>query len=469
MRSNCMTEGLKILDLSRLRMSPGRIIPISFLVTILLGAVLLMLPVSSANGQWTGFLTALFTSTTSVCVTGLVVVDTYAYWSLVGQIVILLLIQVGGLGVVAVGAMIMMLRRKKFNLGNRMLLGDALNVDRSQGVLFLLTRIFKGVLIVEGIGALLCMIEFIPILGVKKGIWASVFQSISAFCNAGIDVVAPDSMIGFNASPLLMVVTMILIVLGGLGFVVWFDLLDGVKKGVRQRRSITGIFKHLPEHSKVVLFMTGVLLLFGTLAVLFFEYDNPATIGNMSLGGKIINSLFQSVTFRTAGFATIPQESMTEVTCIIGYILMFIGGSPVGTAGGIKTVTAFLFFMNAFSYVTGRKENVVFNRRVPEEVMRKAAAIVLISMTTVVVATLLLMVFDKVGLVDAMFEVVSALGTVGLTRGLTPGLDAAGRIIIIISMYLGRIGPISMAIFFAKGSGAATNMIKHADGRFYVG
>ncbi|MBR4574885.1 MAG: potassium transporter TrkH [Lachnospiraceae bacterium] len=457
------------LNVSRIRMSPGRIIPVSFLATILIGAVLLMLPLSSADGSATDFLTALFTATTSVCVTGLVVVDTYAHWSFFGQIVILVLIQVGGLGVVAVGSMIMMLRRKKFNLGNRMLLGDALNVDRSQEVMNLLIRIFRGVLIVEGIGALLCMITLIPLLGVEKGIWASIFQSVSAFCNAGMDVIGPDSMIGFNASPLVMVVTMALIVLGGLGFVVWFDLMDGIKKGIRQHRHLPGVFKHLPEHSKVVLLVTGVLLLSGAVAVFAAEYNNPDTIGNMSLGGKILNSFFQSVTFRTAGFATIPQEKMTELSCVAGYILMFIGGSPVGTAGGIKTVTIFLFFMNAISYVTGRKENVVFNRRVPEEVMRKAAAIVCISLVTVVAATVFLMSFDRLALTNALFEVISALGTVGLSRGVTPNLDSAGRIIIIVSMYLGRIGPISMAIFFAKGSGAATNMIKHADGRFYVG
>ena len=457
------------IDLSRLRMSPGRVIPVSFFVTIMIGAILLMLPVSSTSGEWTPFLTALFTSTTSVCVTGLVVVDTYAYWSVFGQVVILILIQIGGLGVVAVGAMIMVLRRKKFNLGNRKLLGDALNVDKTQGILFFLTRIFRGVLFVETLGAIVCAIKLVPLLGWTKGLWAAFFQSISAFCNAGIDVIGPNSMIDFNDSPLLMGVIMILIVLGGLGFVVWFDLIDALKKGIKQHRSPVSTFRHLPEHSKIVLVMTAGLLVIGTLAVFAAEYDNPSTLGNMTFGQKLLNSLFQSVTFRTAGFASIPQEAMTELSCVTGYVLMFIGGSPVGTAGGIKTVTAFLVFMNAISYITGRKENVVFNRRVSEEVMRKAAAIMLISMMTVLVMTVLLMSFDNVVLTDALYEVISALGTVGLSRGLTPNLDSAGRIVITVSMYLGRIGPISMAIFFAKGSGAATNMIKHAEGKFYVG
>ena len=454
--------------LKKIRIKPVHYIPLSFLLVITAGALLLMLPAASASGAGTDFLTALFTATTSVCVTGLVVVDTYAHWSLFGQFIILILIQIGGLGVVAVGSMIMLIRRKKFFLGDRMLLGDSLNVDRSKGLLLFLIRMFRGVFTVELIGAALCAVKFIPMFGIAHGLWTSLFQSVSAFCNAGMDVVGPNSMIDLRGSYILMFTTMILIVLGGIGFVVWFDLTDGIRNCIRYRYSPSMFFSRLPEHSKLVLMITAGLIVFGTACIFFAEYNNPATLGQMSLIDKLVNSLFQSITFRTAGFASIPQDSMTEVSCMAGYVLMFIGGSPVGTAGGIKTITAFLFFMNAFSYVNGKKENVIFHRRVPEEMMRKSSAIVFFSIITVFVMTMLLMSRGNIVHTDALYEVVSALGTVGLSRGITPKLDSVGRVIIIVSMYLGRIGPISMAIFFTRGTGSA-NSIKHANGKFYVG
>ena len=454
--------------MKRFRISTVQFIPLSFFLTILIGTILLMLPVSTAPGEETGIVTATFTSTTSVCVTGLVVVDTYAHWSTFGQAVILTLVQIGGLGVVAVGSMIMLIGRKKFSLGDRKLLGDSLNIDKNRGLLLFLKRIFKSVFVVEAVGAALFAVRFIPLLGVGKGIWASIFQSISAFCNAGMDVVGPNSMIDFQDSTYLMGVTMTLIVLGGLGFVVWFDVIDGVREGIKKRRSPAKIFRRLPVHSKLVLIMTASLLVGGMLYVLAAEFHNPDTIGRMPLSKKLLNSMFQSVTFRTAGFASIPQDKLTEGTCFLGYLLMFIGGSPVGTAGGVKTVTMFFVFMNAVSYIRGKKENVVFHRRVSEESMRKAAAVVFVSFVTVFVMTLLLMTRGGIVLTDALYEVVSALATVGLSRSLTPTLDTIGRLIIIVCMYLGRIGPISMALFFSKDAGAK-NKIRHAEGTFYVG
>ena len=454
--------------MKRFRISTVQFIPLSFFLTILIGTILLMLPVSTAPGEETGIVTATFTSTTSVCVTGLVVVDTYAHWSTFGQAVILTLVQIGGLGVVAVGSMIMLIGRKKFSLGDRKLLGDSLNIDKNRGLLLFLKRIFKSVFVVEAVGAALFAVRFIPLLGVGKGIWASIFQSISAFCNAGMDVVGPNSMIDFQDSTYLMGVTMTLIVLGGLGFVVWFDVIDGVREGIKKRRSPAKIFRRLPVHSKLVLIMTASLLVGGMLYVLAAEFHNPDTIGRMPLSKKLLNSMFQSVTFRTAGFASIPQDKLTEGTCFLGYLLMFIGGSPVGTAGGVKTVTMFFVFMNAVSYIRGKKENVVFHRRVSEESMRKAAAVVFVSFVTVFVMTLLLMTRGGIVLTDALYEAVSALATVGLSRSLTPTLDTIGRLIIIVCMYLGRIGPISMALFFSKDAGAK-NKIRHAEGTFYVG
>ena len=454
--------------MSKKLISSVYLIPMSFLLTIIIGAGLLALPISSATGESTDYLTAFFTSTTSVCVTGLVVVDTYMHWSVFGQAVILILVQIGGLGVVTVGSMLMLIGKRKFNLGSRNLLNDALNVEKRRGLLSFLIRIFKGTFVVEAIGAFFYSLYFVPRLGFSKGVWASIFQAVSAFCNAGMDVVGPNSMIDFHFSGLMMTVTSTLIILGGLGFVVWFDIWDGFKEGIKNKLSFKNIIKRLSIHSKVVLILTALFLLVGTVGILITEYNNPDTIGNMDFTGKLSNSFFQSVTFRTAGFASVPQDKLTESSCLIGYFLMFIGGSPVGTAGGIKTVTAFLVFMNAVSYVKGRKENLVFNKRISEELMRKAAAIVFVSFMSVVLMTILLMETGGINLTDSLYEVVSALATVGLSRGLTPLLNTAGRIIIIISMYLGRIGPISMAVFFSKGSGLE-NKIKHSEGKLYVG
>ncbi len=449
-------------------MAPERVIPVSFLIAILAGTLLLMLPISSASGEKTGILTALFTATTSVCVTGLVVVDTFSHWSFFGQLVILTLIQIGGLGVVAVGAMVMLLNKKKFSLGDRKLLGGALNIDRIGGLLGILIRIFRGTLIVEGIGALLFAIVFVPRYGFLKGLWAAIFQAVSAFCNAGMDVIGASSMIELRDSGFVMGVTMILIILGGIGFVVWYDVIDGIRSAARHHLRPYTALRHLAEHTKLVLLVTVVLLLAGTAVIFSAEYYNPLTIGGMSLPDKILNSMFQSVTFRTAGFASVPQENLTDISCVFGYILMFIGGSPIGTAGGIKTVTAFLVFMNALSYIRGKNETVIFYRRVPREAMRKAAAVFTVSFFVATAMTFLLMAGEDISLVDAMYEIYSALGTVGLSRAITPTLGTYGRILVITAMYLGRIGPISMACFFSINAGL-NNKISHADGNFYVG
>ena len=455
-------------SLPRTRISPVRLIPISFFIAIVIGTLLLLLPFSSASGEKTDLLTALFTATTSVCVTGLVVVDTYSHWSSFGHVVILLLIQMGGLGVVAVGSMFMIVGKKKFTLADRVLLNDSLNVEKKRGLLSFLIRIFRGTFIVEGIGAVLYAFKFIHLYGPLKGLSTSIFHSISAFCNAGIDIIGPDSMIGFQESPYLLCVTMTLIILGGLGFVVWVNLVDGIRHGIRNHLNPRRIFRHLPVHTKLVLSVTGFLILSGGIVFFIVENHNPGTIGGMGLSGKIFNSLFQSVTLRTAGFASIPQQNLTEASCMISYILMFIGGSPVGTAGGVKTVTAVLVFMNSLCYIRGKREIVIFKRRVPVESLRKAAAVFFVSFFVVLLMTVLLLARGGIDLTDGLFEIVSALGTVGLSRNLTSSLDRVGRILVVISMYLGRIGPISMAVFFAKAAGNE-NKVHHADGTFYVG
>ena len=442
-------------------------IPLGFLMLILIGTGLLMLPFSTASGEKTDFLTALFTSTTSTCVTGLVVVDTYSHWTVFGQVVILFLIQFGGLGIIAVASAVILALKKKFSFREGLLLRDAFNLNTGSGLVKFLLRVIRGVFIVEGLGTLLYLPAFIPEFGVK-GIWISLFTSVSAFCNAGLDIIGPNSLAAFQGNPLVLIVTMCLIVTGGLGYVVWFDLSTNLLDTAKNRRPFFRLFSRLSEHTKVVLVMTAVLIFGGAVAVFFMEFRNPETLGSMPFGEKVLNALFQSVTFRTAGFATVPQESLTHGTGILGLVFMFIGGSPVGTAGGVKTVTVALLFLNVISFILDRKETLAFRRSVPETLIRKATAIVSVSLAVTLVFSVLLAATNGLSGMDALYEITSATATVGLSRAVTPSLNVVGRIIIIICMFFGRIGPISMALFFSAGL-SKTKRVTHADGNFFVG
>ncbi|SHI36513.1 trk system potassium uptake protein TrkH [Pseudobutyrivibrio xylanivorans DSM 14809] len=427
-----------------------------------------MLPISSASGHWTNPLVALFTSTTSTCVTGLVVVDTFSYFSIFGQIIILILIQIGGLGIITFISMIMLITQKKFSLGDRKMLQDSLNLNTDVGILKILIRISKDVLKVEAVGAILYSIVFIPEFGVTKGIWFSIFHSISAFCNAGIDIIGNNSLMDYKSNPLVMCTTMILIIMGGLGYVVWFDMSEKIKKGIRKGFTPVQIFKRFNEHTKLVITVTLALIISGALFFFFAEYNNSGTIGDFNLFDKIMNSFFESITLRTAGFCSFPQENMSDFSCVMCYMLMFVGGSPIGTAGGVKTVTIFLALLNVISYIHDDDQSIVFNKRITEESMRKATVIVSVATFTIIVLTLALIVTNPINIEDGLYEVISASATVGLSRGLTSQLNTVGRIIIIIAMYLGRIGPISLAIFFA-GRGHHKSKCRYTEGDFFVG
>ncbi|MBO4864288.1 MAG: potassium transporter TrkH [Eubacterium sp.] len=450
------------------KLSSAQLIPLSFFVAIVIGTILLMLPCATAEGKSTGLITALFTATTSICVTGLVVVDTYAHWTLFGHIVILIMIQLGGLGIISVTSIVSLAIYKRFSLEQSVILHDAFNLDSVSGLMKFLSNVFKGTFIVEGIGALIYMISFVPKFG-PVGIWYAVFTSISAFCNAGIDILGPDSLVSYNADSVVLINTMALIILGGLGYVVWFDFINGVKEGRKRGYSPKIILKRISEHSKLVINVTVFLILTGALGVFIMEYSNPDTIGNMSLGGKIINSIFQSVTFRTAGFAAVPQGNLTEATAVMGSLFMFIGGSPVGTAGGVKTVTFFVVILSAVTFIRNRNENVVFGRRITSDLVHKASSIIAVSFMVTFILLILLLFIEKVDLVDGVYEMFSATATVGLSRGITPLLGRPGRLIIIIAMYLGRIGPISMAFFFNTSALKKRNNISYAKGNFFVG
>lgn len=454
--------------MKRRELSSAQIIPIGFLFLIAVGAALLSLPFATASGQHAPLLTALFTSTTSVCVTGLVVVDTFSYWSVFGKCVILVLIQVGGLGIVAVSSYLFMLLRKTFTIRDRAMLRDSFDLDSMHGVLPFLRKVIFGVLIIEGVGALLYSFAFVPRFGFFRGIWYAVFHSISAFCNAGLDLIGPDSFLPFWDSPFVLLVTMFLIVFGGLGYIVWFDSFTTAKESIRRRFGVRWFFRHLSEHTKLVLLATAILIVSGTVVTLLLEAGNDATLGAMPWGDKILNAAFQSVTYRTAGFSAIPQSGLSDGSVLFGCMMMFVGGSPMGTAGGIKTVTLAILLLSALSYVRGRADTVVFRRRISSGLVKKAAAILFFSLFLSLLSSVLLVAVDGVPMTDAVFEVFSATGTVGLSRGVTPQLTVFGRILIILCMYLGRIGPISLALFFRTDQSGGQN-IHYTQGRYYVG
>jgi len=430
----------------RFSLSTTHIILMSFLIVILIGTALLSLPISSANGKATPLLDSLFTATTSTCVTGLVVVPTVSAWSAFGQGVILILIQIGGLGVITIMTAAMLLLNRKMGLSDRLLLQDAFNLNSLSGLIRFVKKVLTGTLVIEGIGALLYMTVFVPEFGMR-GIRISVFTSVSAFCNAGIDIIAENSLCNYALNPVVNVVTCLLIILGGIGYIVWWDVL---RVWTHRSRAKVKFFRSLTLHSKIAITATLILIVVGAGSIFAFEYNNPQSIGSFSLPEKIQASFFQSVTTRTAGFATIPQENLTNPSSIVCLLLMFIGGSPVGTAGGIKTVTFAVLIASSFSSIRNKDETDLFGRQITKQAISKAIAVTCMSFIIMFTSTVLLSAFTDASTLDVAYETVSATATVGLTRNLTPSLNSIGRCIIIATMYLGRVGPISLAIAFNR-------------------
>ncbi len=447
--------------MKKIRLSTSHIIMLSFLSAILLGSLLLALPISSASGKAVPYIDALFTAGSATCVTGLVTVPTFSTWSIFGQIVILLLIQIGGLGIITVMASFVVFMHRKLGLSDRVLLQDAFNLNTLSGLGAFVKKVLLGTLLVEGVGAMLYLPVFIKDFGLR-GIWVSVFNSVSAFCNAGFDIIAEDSLCRYATHPLINFVTAALIIVAGIGYIVWWDVLR-VLKDPKLRR-----WRHLTLHSKIALTTTAILIFGGALLIFLFEYRNPQTIGTLPLFDKIQISLFQSVTTRTAGFAGIPQQHLSEGAAMVSCLLMFIGGSPVGTAGGVKTVTIAVLLASAFSTVKNKNETVLFHRCISREMIGKALAVVTMSALIAISSTLLLSATIDAPALDIAYETISATATVGLTRGITPLLNLWGKLIIIATMYLGRIGPISLAIAFNIRT-KSPNLIKNPTEQISVG
>nr|WP_300822162.1 potassium transporter TrkG [uncultured Schaedlerella sp.] len=426
-----------------------RVTAAGFLGVILLGAALLSLPVS--NTQPIAFTDALFTSATSVCVTGLVTVVPASQFTLFGKVILLLLIQIGGLGVIACGTLFLFLLNKKITIQERVVLKEAYGADRLGGIVKLVRKVILGTFAVEGAGAVLYAFQFIPEYGLVRGIGYSVFHAVSAFCNAGIDILGSSSLSNYVTNPIINVTTILLIILSGIGFTVWFDVIDNNRRLVRGEVPKRWWFTRLRLQSKLAVIMTVLLIFAGTVFVFLAEYRNPDTIGKLSIGQKLMASMFQSVTTRTAGFCTVSQGALHTESKLFCAILMFIGGSPGGTAGGVKTTTFAMLFLACLTFVRGGNDTECMGRKITVANFRTGFAVVMVAFAVFITGTIAVLFLepDSILLENVIYETASAVGTVGLTADLTPRLCRASQYVLMVMMYIGRLGPLTMALMFA--------------------
>lgn len=445
-----------------------RLIAGGFLSTIFLGGLLLWLPV--CNTKPIAFIDALFTATTAVCVTGLVTVVPATQFTLVGKIILLILIQIGGLGVIACTVAFFVVLKRKITMKERVVIQETYNMSTLSGLVNFVLRIVKGTFLVEGIGAVCYAFQFVPEYGVLKGIWYSVFHSVSAFCNAGIDILGDSSFIKYAGNPIINFTTMGLIIVAGIGFTVWHDIAQNIRIVAERKLSYKRVISRLSLHSKIAIVMTAFLIVFGAINFFLMEYSNPATMGNMSLWEKIMASLFHSVSTRTAGFATVPQASLHGESMFVTILLMFIGGSPGGTAGGVKTTTVAMLVLTCIAILQGKEDTECFGRKIPLENLRTGFIVVMTAAGVWFAGTAALMVLESdVSFIRILYETTSAVGTVGLTADLTPTLGGASKCIIMAMMYIGRIGPVTMALVFGKKKNPADQIRKLPEQRIMVG
>lgn len=444
----------------RPKLAPTQIIAIVFALIILVGALLLNLPVSARDGVSCGLLPAFFTATSATCVTGLVLFDTWSQWSGFGQTVILLLIEIGGLGFMSAASLVVFLLRRKIGLKQRMIMAQALSMNDMAGVVRLQKWVLTGSLSVQGVGALVLFLRFWPEYGAAKAAAWGVFHSVSAFCNAGFDIfgsIAPgDSIITFNSDPVVCITLMLLVVIGGLGFFVWEEV-------ATKRR-----WRQLSVYSRLVLLTSGTLILAGAVLFCLLEWNNPATLGAMSVPQKILNGFFQSVTVRTAGFDSIGQAGMTDAGKALSAVLMFIGGSSGSTAGGVKTVTMVVLLLFLGTRARGKKTVTVFRRTIPDDKVLDAMTIASIVIALALFGGIFLCATSPIGFTDALYESVSALATVGLTAGVTPNLSVASQLLIILYMYFGRVGVLTISLGFLMGD-RADDRFRYATTNLLIG
>lgn len=440
--------------LKKFELNPPRILTLGFGALILIGTILLNLPIATNSGESIGLIDALFTSASAVCVTGLVVVNTGEFWSVFGKVVILILIQIGGLGIMTMATAGALIVGKKITLKERLVIKEQLNQKSMSGLVKLTQYVLLSTFAIEAIGAIILSTRFIPKYGIGKGVWFSIFHSISAFCNAGFDITG-DSMVPFAGDLSVNITISLLVILGGIGFAIFID----VTKNKR--------FKNFNLHTKMVLTITAILLALGMGIFLIIEFNNPSTIGSMDGKDKLITSFFQSVVPRTAGFNSVDIGNVLDTTTFFMIILMFIGGSPGSTAGGTKTTTIGTLVLTTVSIIKGERDVVIFKRRIGEDVINRSLAIIVVSMTLILFVASVLTITEEFIFLDVLFETTSAFATVGLSRGITPDLSSMGKLIITLTMYAGRVGPLTMAFAFAQKNKA--KKYRYAEGNIIVG
>lgn len=440
---------------NKLEVNPPAVLTIGFLFIIFVGSLLLYLPFSSVNWNFTNFLDCVFVATSSVCVTGLSTINITSEFNIFGKTIIMLLIQIGGLGFMTMATMVAMILGEKITLRDRLVIQEQMGVNRLSGMVRLIRYVIFSTFIIEGIGALLLSLVFIPKYG-AVGIFHSIFHSISAFCNAGFDILGSSSLEAFNSNKFILLVISFLIIIGGLGFNVYVDF------KVSKFR-----FKKFSLHTKIVLIMSISLLIIGTIAFFILEYYNIDTIGKMSLSDKISNSFFQSVTTRTAGFYSINQTKFTESSTVMSIFLMFIGGSPASTAGGVKTTTFFLLIMTTISFIRNNDDIEAFNRKISFTLVKRAIGILVISLFIINLAVFSLTLIEGYKFIELLFETISAFATVGLSKDLTPYFKDITKCILIVLMFIGRVGPLT--IIFSFYNKVNKKKYKYANGNVIIG
>ncbi len=423
------------------KMSRIQIISLGFIIIILTGVLLLKLPFATKSGEAADWMTAIFTATSATCVTGLVVVDTFTYWSRFGQAVILCLIQIGGLGFMSIGIFLLLFFRKRIGLRERGLMQESVSALQISGMVRIVKMIIAGTVLFEGIGAVLLSIRFIPMLGIKEGVFYSVFHAISAFCNGGFDLMGRygqySSLVMFYDDWLVNIVIMGLITIGSLGFLVWQDIRDKKLN-----------FKRYRLHTKIVLVMTFAVLIVSSVLFMIFEWNN--TMAGMTVWQRIWSSMFSSVTARTAGFNSVDTGLLTDSSKLLTIFLMFMGGSPGSTAGGIKTTTVVVVFLYLWSNMRNDTGCNIFGRRLDDEVIKRASLVFYINLFLAMGAGLMICAVQRLDFLDILFEVISAIGTVGMTTGITRSLNMISRVILILLMYCGRVGSMTFAMSFIE-------------------
>ena len=424
----------------KLNLSPYQILTISFSSLILCGAFLLMLPAASKDGSCLSFIDALFTATSAVCVTGLIVVDTGTYFSTFGQIVIIVLIQIGGFGIMTITTILTLLIGRRIQLKSRLLAQESLNQLTLGGIVRLMKMLVKTTFIIEFIGAVILSFRLYPDYGLR-GIYLAVWHSVSAFCNAGFDIFGGTNIFRYNTDPLFCLTIAFLIIIGGIGY--------NVTEEILLKRS----WSKFSLHTKVVLITTAVLLFVGTFVLFLLEYGNPQTIGNWSFMEKLNGAFFLSATSRTAGYTLMNTGALSEAALFFIIILMFCGASPGSTGGGVKTTTIAIIFATIYSIIRGKDEAILFNRRIEHDLIIKALTIFCVAALFVVVATMILCLTENFSFIKILFEVTSALATVGLSTGITAELSCQGKAVIILMMLIGRVGVLTFLMAIAMRMG----------------